>query len=242
MLHTDDAVVLQLIPHKEHNAIVKLLTCEYGLVSCWINSLHNKSSGIRMAGLQPLTLIKAVIERRETKQLSALKEMQVSFFPSAISHNMEKNAVAIFIAELISHTIRESETDVSLFEFLRESIILLNNTSDKCANFHIIFMLNLSNHFGLLPKNSFSAQTPYLNLEEGNYQAKTPLHTYFLYPDESEWISKLSVLPVESFAEAKIPAPLRKNILHGLLKYFELHTGMAPLKSHLVLEDVFFNS
>lgn len=100
-------------------------------------------------------------------------------------------------------------------------------------------MLNLSNHLGLLPDNSFSPQTPYLNLEEGTYQAKTPMHPAFLYPDESEQISKLSALPISSFARAEIPNVLRKNILHGMLKYFEIHTGMAPLKSHLVLEEVF---
>ncbi len=239
MFHPVEAIVLQLIPHKEQNAIVKLFTRESGLAACWINSLRGKSSGIRVAGLQPLTIINAVIDQRATKQLSTLKEMQVSFFPSAIAANIEKSAIAIFIAELLSHAIKDSALDESLYGFLHESILLLNNTGENCANFHIVFMLNLSNHFGLLPKNSYSAQTPYLNLEEGNYQAKNPLHTSFLYPDESECVSKLSALPIASFSSAKIPSALRKNILHGLLKYFEIHADMAPLKSHLVLEDVF---
>jgi DNA repair protein RecO (recombination protein O) len=239
MFHSAEAIVLQLIPHKDHNAIVKLFTRNSGLTSCWISSLRSKSSGIRAAGLQPLTVINAIIDQRETKQLSTLKEMQISFFPVSIINNIEKSALAIFIAELLLHTIKESETDESLYDFFRESIILLNNTNKKCANFHIIFMLNLSNHLGLLPKNSFSIQTPYLNLEEGTYQAAPPLHTAFLYPGESENISNLSALPIASFASAEIPSALRKNILHGLLKYFEIHTGMSPLKSHLVLEEVF---
>lgn len=239
MFHAAEAIVLQLIPHKDHNAIVKLFTRQSGLISCWINSLHGKSSGIRAAGLQPLTIINAVTDQRETKQLSTLKEMQISFFPSGIANNIEKSSLAIFIAELLSHTIKETATDVSLYDFLRESIILLNNTEEKCANFHIVFMLNLSNQLGLLPKNSFSQQTPYLNLEEGTYQAKTPMHTAFFYPGESECISKVSALPIASFASVEISPVMRKNILHGLLKYFEIHTGMAPLKSHLVLEEVF---
>jgi DNA repair protein RecO (recombination protein O) len=239
MFHSVEAIVLQLIPHKDHNAIVKLFTRESGLASCWISSLKSKSSGIRKAGLQPLTIINAIIDQRETKQLSTLKEMQISFFPSNINNMIEKSAIAIFIAELLSHSIKETATDELLYNFLKESIILLNDTDKKCANFHIVFMLNLSNHLGLLPNNSFSPQTPYLNLEEGNYQAKTPLHKAFLYPDESECISKLSALPMLSFSSAEISPIIRKNILHGLLKYFEIHTGMAPLKSHLVLEEVF---
>lgn len=239
MFHSDEAIVLQLIPHKDHNAIVKLYTRNIGLVSCWINSLRSKSSGIRSSGLQPLTIINSIIDQRETKQLSTLKEMQISFSPTHIYTTIEKSSLAIFIAELLSHTIKETATDNSLYDFIRESIILLNDTKDNCANFHIVFMLNLSNHLGILPKNSFTPETPYLNLEEGVYLAKTPLHTSFLYPDESECISKLSALPVSSFAKAEIPSALRKNILHGLLKYFEIHANMTPLKSHLVLEEVF---
>ncbi len=239
MFHSDEAIVLQLIPHKDNNAIVKLFTRNSGLVSCWISSLRSKTSGIRSSGLQPLTLINSVIDQRETKQLASLKEMQISFFPANISTRIEKSALAIFIAELLSHTIKETASDNSLYDFIRESIILLNDTKENCANFHIVFMLNLSNHLGLLPHNSFTPQTPYLNLEEGVYLAKTPLHTAFLYPDESECISKLSSLPISSFAEAEIQTALRKNILHGLLKYFEIHASMTPLKSHLVLEEVF---
>jgi DNA repair protein RecO (recombination protein O) len=238
MFCSSEAIVLQLIPHKEHNAIVKLFTRSSGLSSCWISSLRSKSSGIRASGLQPLTIINTIIDQRETKQLATLKEMQISFFPSNIQNTIEKNALAIFIAELLTHIIKEPAADELLYDFFRESITLLDNTDKKCANFHIVFMLNLSNHLGLLPKNSFSLKTPYLNLEEVTYQATAPRNSPFLYPDESEYISKLSTLSISSFAAVEISSALRKNILHGLLKYFEIHTGMAPLKSHLVLEEV----
>lgn len=239
MFCSSEAIVLQLIPHKEHNAIVKLYTRKLGLTSCWISSLHSKSSGIRTSGLQPLTIINAVIDQRETKQLTTLKEMQISFFPSGIRNAIEKSTVAIFMAELLTHIIKEPAPDDLLYDFLRESIILLDSADSKYANFHIVFMLNLSNHLGLLPKNSFSLHTSYLNLEDGTYQATAPRNNAFLYPDASEVVSKLSALPISSFASVEISPILRKAILHGLLKYFEMHTGMAPLKSHLVLEEVF---
>jgi len=239
MFRSIEAIVLQLISHKDHSAIAKFFTRDSGLTACWISSLHGKSSGIRSSSLQPLTIVNTVITQRETRQLLTLKEVQVSFFPSNIYNTIEKSAIAIFIAELLSHIIKESETDEALFDFLKESILLLDSTTEKCANFHLVFMLNLANHLGLLPKSSFSAQTPYLDLEEGIYQAHTPMHKAFLYPGESEYISKLSAVDMTSFATIAISPALRKNILHGLLKYFEIHTGMSPLKSHLVLEEVF---
>lgn len=231
--------MLQLIPHKDHSAVVKLYTSHSGLISCWINSVHGKSSGIRAASLQPFTNINAVIDERETRRMPTLKEMQLSFFPTHISNTVEKSAIAIFIAELFLHTIKEPSPDEELYNFIKQSIIILNATADKCANFHVVFMLKLSKYLGILPKNSFSQKTPYLNLEEGTYQAQTPLNKVFLYPGESEYVSKLSALTMESFASIQVPAILRRNILHGLLKYFEIHAGTTPLKSHLVLEEVF---
>ena len=239
MFRSVEAIVLQLIPHKDNSAIVKFFTRDSGLTACWISTLRGKSSGIHSSSLQPLTIVNTVITQRENRQLLTLKEVQVSFFPSSITSTVEKSAVAIFIAELLSHIIKESETDEALFYFLKESILLLDSTAEKCANFHLVFMLNLAKHLGLLPKSSFSEQTPYLDLEEGIYQARTPLHKAFLYPGESEYISKLSALDMASFATFAISPALRKNVLHGLLKYFEIHTGMSPLKSHLVLEEVF---
>jgi DNA repair protein RecO (recombination protein O) len=239
MFHSDEAIVLHLIRHKDNNAVVKLYTRQQGLISCFIGTIHKKTSGIRASGLQALTLLNVIIDHRENKQLATLKEAQIAFLPSGIITSVEKSSVAIFMAELISHTIREQAGDVHLYDFFRESIVQLNNTTENCANFHVIFLLNMANQLGILPHNSFTLQTPYLDLQEGTYMAHPPMHGAYLYPDESAYINKLRAIPVTGFAKAELPNSMRKNILHGLLKYFEIHAGTTPLQSHLVLETVF---
>ncbi|HSY76283.1 MAG TPA: DNA repair protein RecO C-terminal domain-containing protein, partial [Bacteroidia bacterium] len=112
-------------------------------------------------------------------------------------------------------------------------------TQERCINFHVLFIIRLSDYFGLLPKGNYSATTSYYNLQDGIYQPNAPLHPHFLNPAESEWLSKLSYQKLEKFHEVIIPSSSRKLLLRGLIEYFELHLAMSPLKSHLVLEEVF---
>jgi len=239
MYLTTEAIVLQLYPYKDNSAIVKLYTQQSGLISCWAASVHKKTSKTRASLLQPLSLIKAEISHKENNNLVQLKEAEQTIHTPGIALNIEKSSIAIFLAELLLNVLKESSHDEWLFTFIKDSILLLDATKEKCANFHLLFLVRLADHLGLLPKDNHSADMPYFNLEEGIFQRSVPMHPFFLSPVESEWLNKLSALPLERFYEPVIPSNDRKQLLHGLIKYFEIHLAMQPLKSHLVLEEVF---
>jgi DNA repair protein RecO (recombination protein O) len=239
MHHTTEAIVLQLYPYKDNGAVVKLYSRNKGIISCWASSIHKKSSKTKVNLLQPLSIIKAEINDKENNSLIQLKEIETSVHTPGIGLNIEKSTIALFLSELLLKLLKESSTDESFYEFIRNSIILLNETPEKCANFHILFMIVLSDHLGLLPTGNFSAETAYFNLQDGVYQAAKPMHPHFLEPAESEWLSKLSSYKLEDFHAPSIPAQSRKLLLRGVLEYFELHLAITPLKSHLVLEEVF---
>ncbi|HTA83769.1 MAG TPA: DNA repair protein RecO [Bacteroidia bacterium] len=239
MHNTTEAIVLQLYPYKDNGAVVKLYSKNKGIISCWASSIHKRTSKTKVNLLQPLAIIKAEINDKENSSLIQLKEIETSVHTPGISLNIEKSTIAIFLSELLLKLLKESSTDESFYEFIRDSIILLNETPEKCANFHILFMVVLSDHLGLLPAGNFSPATQYFNLKDGIYEATSPMHPHFLAPAESEWLSKLSSFKMEDFYKPSIPAPSRKLLLRGLLEYFELHLAITPLKSHLVLEEVF---
>lgn len=239
MHYTTEAIVLQLYPYKDNGAVVKLYSRGMGLISCWASSIHKKSSKTKVNLLQPLSIIKAEINDKENASLIQLKEIETLVQTPGISLNIEKSTIAIFLSELLLKLVKESSTDESFYEFIKNSIILLDKTTERCTNFHILFMVVLSDQLGLLPPGNFSAATSYFNLEEGVYQAKSPMHPHFLESAESEWLSKLSSCRLEDFYKVSIPASTRKLLLRGLLEYFELHLAITPLKSHLVLEEIF---
>lgn len=239
MFQTTEAIVLQLLPYKDNNAVVKLFSRSSGIISCWAASIHTKKSKTKANLLQPLSIIKAEINNKGTDTLTQLREIETAVPTPHIMLNIEKSTIAIFLAELLLKAIKESSHDESLYDFVRDSIILLNDTDNRCTNFHLLFTIRLSDHLGLLAKGNYRPETPIFNLQEGVYQASAPAHPHFMNAEESEWLSKLSSVSMEKFAEFNIPAPTRKILLKGLLEYFELHLAMMPLKSHLVLEEVF---
>lgn len=239
MYFTTEAIVLQLHPYKDNNAIVKLYTRQMGLLSCWVSSIHKKTSKTRVSLLQPLSITNAEISHKENNNLTQLKEIEIAVHTNSISMNIEKSSIAIFLSELILRCLKESSQDELLYSFVRDSICLLDETKERCMNFHIVFIIRLSEQLGLLPKSDNLELTPYFNLEEGIYRKDKPLHPHYLDALESKWLTELALLPMEEFYKPGIPADTRKKLLRGLLEYFELHFGMQPLKSHLILEEVF---
>jgi DNA repair protein RecO (recombination protein O) len=238
MYTTTEAIVLQLHPYKDKSAVVKLYSAQMGLISCWVSSVHSKKSKTKVAVLQPLSIINAEVSYRENNNLPQLKEVNLAQHNPNIALGIEKSSIAIFLAELLLRCIKESSQDLPLYNFVRDSISLLDNTHEKCSNFHLLFLVRLCDHFGFLPEGNFTKAAPYFNMEESHYQGAIPLHPNFLQPIESEWLSKLSSLPMEEFSTVTIPSASRKKLLHGLLQYYGIHLGMLPLKSHLVLEEV----
>jgi DNA repair protein RecO (recombination protein O) len=239
MYSSTEAIVLQLHPYKDNSAVVKLYTRQSGLISCWVRSAHNKTSKTKAAIMQSLSIIKAEISYRKNNNLPQLKETSLAQAAHNIQMSVEKRSIAMFLCELLIRTVKESSVDEHLYDFIRDAITLLNETDKGCSNFHILFLVKFSELLGFLPREDFSSGYPYFDLQEGAYVDKEPLHPHFLLPAETKLLNSLSSLSMEEFYKAELTSSERKKLLHGLLEYFRLHLGTAPLKSHLVLEEIF---
>lgn len=239
MYSSTEAIVLQLHPYKDKSAVVKLYTQQNGLLACWARSIHSKTSKTKAAVMQPLCIINAEISYRENNNLPQLKEISLVEAAHNIHMSVEKRSVALFLAELLLRTLKESHADAPLYSFIKNSILLLNETDKKCSSFHLMFLVKYSEQLGFLPKEEYSSAYPWFDLQEGAYVDKEPMHPHFLPKAESEWLNKLSLLNMEDFYLPEIPSVMRKKLLLGMLEYFQLHLAMSPLKSHLVLEEIF---
>ncbi len=238
MFTTTEAIVLQLYPYKDKNAVVKLYSAQLGLTTCWVNSVHGKKSRTKAAFLQPFSIINAEISHKENSNLSQLKEIGLAALTQHIRGSIDKGAIALFLSELLMRCLKEASPDPPLYLFLRESILLLDGTNEKCNNFHLIFLIRLCDQLGFLPSTGYHANTPFFNLEESIYQKTIPCHPHFLDSDTSRLLSELSAVPMHQFHQPQIPLQVRRKLVKNLLEYFTIHTGMSPLKSHLVLEEL----
>jgi len=145
--------------------------------------------------------------------------------------------MVFFISDILKTTIKEEETNIDLFEYLKTTILWLDS-HDNVGNFHITFLIKLTQYLGFFPDIS-QLEHPYFNMEEGVFQSvKTNL-----YCAEGLHISQFKIFLGTTFEDSmniKLSKRVRSELLTMLLVYFELHLhGFKKPKSLSVLNEIF---
>lgn len=146
MLATTDAVVLALQPHSDKAHVLHAYTRAYGRVNYMVYGLGRKHA----AGLYtPFSLIR--ITANQPSGLSVkpptLKEATPLSFSTGGINPLYKQTVALFLSEVLYHTLRHPMPDEPMFDFIASAIPLLNAT-DEPQNFHLSFLIGFAAQLG----------------------------------------------------------------------------------------------
>ena len=239
MLQKTRGIVITTTDYAEASVIAKIYTEEFGLQSFMLNGVRKSKSRFNNNLLQALSTVELVAYYRPHKTLHRVSELNSSPQLSSIPYDTVKTALAIFLAEVLHRSIREEETNKELFNFLHHSIELLDVQAEDCSRFHLCFMIQLARYLGFHPQGNYSITTSYFDLQEGMYQQQPPMHPHYLDSNLSEKLHQLSRIGFEELHTLKINSTERKQLLHALIEYYELHhTQGVRLKSYSVLEEV----
>jgi len=237
MLVTIKAIVLSSVKYSDADLIVKCYTQE-GLKSYMLKSiLKSKKGKLKAAYFQPLTQLELVAKHNIRGSLNFIKEAKVSYPYNSIAFNITKQTIVLFLSEILSKSIHEEEVNKQLFEYIETALIWLD-THDEVANFHLLFILNLTKHLGFYPEKDV-ADSLFFNLEEGCFTNSIPRNDVVT----GENLTHLKVLHginFEGLHELKFNSSTRQAILDILIRYFELHLpGFHKPKSLAILKTVF---
>ena len=145
MLATTDAIVLALQPHSDKAHLLHVYTRTHGRVNLLVFGLGRKHA---IGTYQPFSVIQITADF--PPELSAkppiLKEaIQVTHIPYYLSGT--KQAIALFLSEILSITLRHPMPDEPLFQFLTEEVTLLAEEAEP-QNFHLRFMADYAAQLG----------------------------------------------------------------------------------------------
>ena len=232
------AIVLSSIKYGDTSLIVKCYTEEEGVKTYLIRGvLKPKKKGIKAAYFQPLTQLKIVANHNSKNTLNSIKEVQVSQPYSTIHSDIVKQAVVFFLSEILASAIQEEEQNKTLYSYLETAFIWLD-THDKIANFHLLFMLNLTGFLGFYPDMSGTDKIG-LNLLEGNFSNSTQ-DKNVIYRNDFYQFKKLLGINFDSIENVAYSKEERQLVLQMIIQYFKLHLGsFRKPKSLQVLEIVF---
>jgi len=167
MLLKTKGIIFRTVKYSETSIIADIYTEEKGLRSYIISGVRSRNARIKASVLQVMTLIDMVAYHREDKTLTRIKEIKVAHVFQSIPFDIVKGAVGLFMIELARKTIKESEENKPLFNFLYGSFQELDTSTFPVSNFHIGFMVELTAFLGFLPGGQYSKETRCFDLSEG---------------------------------------------------------------------------
>ena len=146
----------------------------------------------------------------------------------------------MFISEVLSRSIQESEENMALFRFICTSIELLNELEDGIANFHIWFLYNLGAFLGIQPDVETYQEGYWFDMTNGIFTSMRPAHSHILNPSEAPIIILLSRMTSRNLHHFRFNRSQRGEILDIALAYYRLHNSMlGTLRSPEILKQLF---
>tara|TARA_R110002126_G_scaffold264475_1_gene407507 strand:+ start:6919 stop:7641 length:723 start_codon:yes stop_codon:yes gene_type:complete len=232
------AIVLSSLKYGDTSLIVKCFTEAEGIKTYLIRGvLKPKKQGLKAAHFQPLTQLKIIAKHNSKNTLNSIKEVQVIQPYKTIHSDIVKQAVVFFLSEILASSIQEEEQNKTLYSYLETAFIWLD-VHDKIANFHLLFLLNLTGFLGFYPDMSEQYKTGF-NLLEGVFsddiQDKNVIHKNDFYQ-----FKKLLGINFDGIENVTYSKDERQLVLQMIIQYFKLHLGsFRKPKSLQVLETVF---
>lgn len=243
MIHKTKGVVLRSVKFGETSLVVTIFTELFGLQSYLVNGVRtvSKKGTSKAALFQSASLLDLVVYRNEFKNLQRIKEFKWAYLYQHIFSDVRKNAVALFMVELLYKCLKEPETNAELFYFIEDSLVHLDAADvSVIANFPLFFALHLAVFFGFRISDENAAGQPYLDLQEGVFTAEQPRHTYYLDDKAAEVTSYiLKVMQPEELADLHLNQEFRRRLLSAYENYYALHIpDFGTLKTLPVLREM----
>ena len=233
MKYKSRAITLTYIKQGESSIISKIFTEKHGLQSFIIKSVRSKKAKKKLGLFQPLQLVDINATLIPKKGLQYLAEITIIETISTEKINMNKNFLAIFIAEISSKVLQENEQNSGLFKFVWEIKQKLYNANTIDENFALLFMLNLSKYLGFFPSTE-NINAPFFNLETGEFSGKVFNLNIYLTEEKTTILKHLLL-----GEKINIPQELKSELLKDIIQYFRLHHyNLSNITSHLIIESL----
>lgn len=242
-LHHTKGIVLRTVKYGETSVIVSIFTELLGIQSYLVNGVRvSTKKGSGKANLfQPSAILDMIVYHNELKQLQRIKEFKWAHIYQHILSDVKKNAVALFLVELLAKCLKQPEANADLFHFTEDAFLSLDQASDTVtANFPLFFALHLPVFFGFRFSDNYSENNSFLDLQEGAFVKEHPSHPHFL-EDKQAFITSqiLKVQQPDELEDIKLNHDFRRQLLYQYEIYYKLQIqDFGILRTLPVLKEI----
>lgn len=243
MLQSTKAIILRIVPYGDTSLIVSAFTQRYGIQQYMVKGARktSKKGGSQSSFLQPAALLELVVYHNELKQLQIIKEMRWGHVYTQVMSNISRNAIALYMVELLTKCLRQPEANDELFAFAEQSLLVLDSCDNAvAANLPLHFTLQLAAQLGFRIEGDYDPLHPYLDLQEGVFVSEPPIHG--MYTDQK--LSELTHQLLQhnnaiTLYRIKLHHHQRRELLQAYAHFFHYHIAdFGQLKTLQVLQEV----
>lgn len=225
MLHKTKGIVISFIKYKETSIIVKIYTENFGIQTYIENGVRSSKGKNKIALFQPLTLLDLVVYHDTKKDIHRISEIKCLFPYKTITVDIKKSSLAIFVNEVLNNSLKEHAENIPLFNFLKDSLIFLDQHEEQIENFHLYFLINYCFYLGFGSENEIDVVN---QLQE---------NAVTINEEETKLLKEL--IHQDFGSKLIITKALRLRILDLILTYYRIHVeGFGNLRSMAVLKEV----
>lgn len=240
MLCKTRGIVLHRTPYSDFCSIVRIYTEEFGPMSYLTASSKGKKSRVPKSLFHPLSVLELEVEHQNLREIQRIKEARNHLSLIDLSANPVKVSISIFLAEFLGRILKEASPNKLLFDFILQSLKILDLSEKSCANFHLVFMIGLSRFLGFYPNIDGFRKGMFFDLKNGEFALYKPLHPHSLNPDESLVFLLLLRMNYENMGIFRFSGRDRYLIIERILEYYRIHlTDFPEIKSLDILHEVF---
>lgn len=243
-------IVLRAVKYSETSVITDIFTEHFGLRSYIISSVRTSKSKVAAGLLQVMSLVE-IVAYEKAEKLNRLTEIRAAHVYTTVPFEMQRMSVGLFMAEVARRTIRGTEENRPLFDFLFDIFKFLDVTDGSVANLHLAFLVELSGLFGFRPEENEDEYyddeelildlregifLPYYEDEEGDME---PLEPHFLKANLTTILRGFLKTPWHESAQIKMNRDERRALIAELLRFYQWHLeGFPDIQSFKILQEI----
>jgi DNA repair protein RecO (recombination protein O) len=246
-------IIIRSMKYGETSLIVDVLTEAKGLRTYIVSGVRQSKSKIGAALLQVPSLVELEAYEREntnTQKINRLREIKSAYIFQKIPFEVQRGAVALFLAEVIRRVIREDGIDGEhevMFRFLFEAFLFLDTTQYSFANLPLGFLVTLSHFLGFLPHQNIDNQAvteggifEIFDMKDGVFRREMIGHHDFMNEPQTQLFKQLLQTSFFEVHKLRFNRVERQELLKNLILFYSIHIEqMGKINAHLILQEIF---
>lgn len=240
MREKSNGIVLNMVPYNDKSSFVHIYTEKFGTVTYSVPNTRGKRTRMSKALFIPFNILEMEVEHAPGREIQKMAEVRPVGLHLTLLADPVKGAVTLFLAEFLSRTIREQEPNPTLYRFIADSFALYDILEEGKANFHLVFLLKISEFLGFRINRESFREGYGLDMLEGTFTSGQPEHAWFLNPAEAYLFHTILQMQYSNMHTYQLNREHRTVLLDQIVLYFRLHLPeLREIKSLEVLKSLF---